>query len=89
MDQLNEPLEAERKSYKVVYTIVDRGQDKKPIWLRIGAAFVNRDQSLNVRLDAYPQNGTLHIRDYVPLEEFRSRMREEPASLHRPTVGAA
>lgn len=52
------------RKWKAVYTIVERqdGTSKK-FWLRIGAAFVNRDGSLNVRLDAMPVNGTLHIRD--------------------------
>ncbi len=53
---------------KVVYMIVDRGTDKKPIWIRIGTAFVNRDSSINIKLDALPTNGTLHVRDYVPIE---------------------
>lgn len=72
MHELHEvatPETSERK-FKVVYTIVDRGPDKKPVWLRIGAAFSNRDQSLNVKLDAVPVNGTLHIRDYVPNETW-------------------
>ncbi len=53
----------EGRTWKAVYTIVERtGMDKK-LWIRIGTAFVNRDQSLNVRLDASPTNGQLHIRD--------------------------
>ncbi len=59
----------EDRKFKLVYTIIDRGADKKPFWLKLGIANVNRDGSLNVRLDAYPQNGTLHIRDYVPDEQ--------------------
>ena len=47
--------------WKVVYAIVERGPKKH--WLRIGMAFVNRDGSLNVRLDAVPLTGQLHIRD--------------------------
>jgi hypothetical protein len=57
----------------VVYTIVERGSERKPVWLRIGTAFVNRDQSINVKLDAHPTNGALHIRDYVPYDEFKRR----------------
>ena len=49
--------------WKVVYAIVERGPKKH--WLRIGLAFVNRDGSLNVRLDAVPLTGQLHIRDDV------------------------
>lgn len=68
------PLEGgERAKLKVVYTIIERDKERKPLWLRIGTAYVNRDQSLNVRLDAVPTNGSLHIRDYVPYDESRAR----------------
>jgi len=50
--------------YKIVYAIVERGT--KRYWLRIGMAFVNRDGSLNVRLDAVPLTGQLQIRDQPP-----------------------
>jgi len=52
---------SKRKSYKVVYTIVERAGRK--FWLRVGAAFTNHDGSLNVYLDATPVNGQLQIRD--------------------------
>jgi hypothetical protein len=73
--------ESERK-FKMVYTIVEQRSGKKPFWVKVGIAFVNRDGSMNVRLDAFPQNGTLHIRDYVPYDEARLR-REEPAAYAR------
>ena len=47
---------------KDVFTIVETGEGKN-FWRKIGAAFVNRDDSLTVVLDAFPVNGTLHIRD--------------------------
>jgi len=47
---------------KDVYTIV-RKEGRKPYWLNIGAAFVNKDQSLTVRLNALPINGELNIRE--------------------------
>ena len=49
---------------KAVYTVIERGS--RSHWLRVGVAFVNRDGSLNVKLDALPVNGTLHIRDADP-----------------------
>lgn len=55
-----------RKSYKVVYTIVQRPRDGRKFWLRIGAAFENQDGSWNVYMDALPTNGQLQIRDYRP-----------------------
>lgn len=50
----------------VVYTIVERERDGKKFWVRIGAAFRNRDGSLNAFLDAVPVNGTMHIREARP-----------------------
>ena len=52
---------------KDVFTIVER-KDQKPFWLRIGTAFVNKDESLNVYLDALPVNRELHIRESKPKE---------------------
>ena len=54
------------RKWKAVYTIVERkgpGGEVKKYFLRCGIAFENRDASFNVRLDAIPVNGTLHIRD--------------------------
>ena len=56
---------ASRVPWKVVYTIIERGKGRR-VWLRVGVAFVNRDQSLNVRLDALPISGQLHIREAPP-----------------------
>jgi len=35
------------------------------VWVRIGTAFVNKDESLNVWLDALPIDGKLHCRESV------------------------
>lgn len=52
---------------KIVYVITERGG--RSFWNRCGVAFVNSDGSLNVKLEAIPVNGEVHIRDYVPREE--------------------
>lgn len=52
---------------KIVYSISER--DGKNYFSRIGVAFINSDGSLNVKLEAVPVNGELHIRDYVTSEE--------------------
>lgn len=60
--------------YKIVYAVVERLGKRH--WLRIGMAFVNRDGSLNVKLDALPLNGQLQIREQsMPAQ----RDGEEPA----------
>lgn len=53
---------------KAVYTIVER-EGAKARWVRIGIAFVNRDESLNIVLDALPVNGRLQVRDFPDREE--------------------
>jgi hypothetical protein len=50
-----------------VYVIV-KHPGRPPYWLSVGKAFVNTDGSLNVRLDANPIDGKLHIRR-PPLRE--------------------
>lgn len=61
----------ESSKMKIVYVIKERGDQK--YWNRVGVAFVNSDGSLNVRLEAVPVNGELHIRDYQPRAEGRGR----------------
>lgn len=38
------------------------GKNGKTFWIRIGNAFINRDGSTNVYLNAYPTSGKLQIR---------------------------
>jgi len=52
---------------KDVFTIRE-GSNGNSYWDRIGAAFVNKDGSLNVVLNALPLDGKLHIRDPKPTE---------------------
>lgn len=52
---------------KIAYVVTQRGTNK--YWTRIGVAFVNRDGSINVKLEAIPVSGEIHVRDYVPREE--------------------
>lgn len=47
---------------KDVY-VINEGSEGKNRWIKIGVAFLNKDESLNVVLDAIPFNGKLHIRD--------------------------
>lgn len=53
----------------IVYTVVTRERDDKKFWVRVGDAHVNRDGSIDVRLDAVPTNGTLHLRAMRPAPE--------------------
>lgn len=52
---------------KIAYVIT--GRNGKNFWNRVGVAFVNKDGSINVKLEAIPVNGEIQIRDYVPRDE--------------------
>jgi hypothetical protein len=54
-----------------VFTIVEA--EERSTWRRVGVAFLNRDGSFNVYLDALPLNGKLHLRevDGMPLNSER------------------
>ena len=69
----------EDNKVKIAYTVVEREKDGRQFWVRVGAAFVNRDGSLNVRLDAMPVNGKLQIRDYQPRDARDGSAREQAA----------
>lgn len=45
----------------VAYCVLER-PDEAPVWVRCGSARVQRDGSVNVRLDALPLTGRLHLR---------------------------
>ncbi len=47
-------------------------------WMRLGVAYPNRDQSINLYLDALPNNGRLQIREMD--EEDLRRMDERRTS---------
>ena len=47
-----------------VYAVLDRKDGGKPYWLKVGAAFTNRDGSLSVVMDAFPSStNRLQIRE--------------------------
>ena len=44
------------------FTVRERGQDRKAFWARIGSAWVNKDGSFNLQLDALPIDGKIVLR---------------------------
>ena len=61
------------KKPKGVYVIIENERLEKPLWKRVGTAFINRDESLNILLDALPLNGKLHVRELKDREEGQER----------------
>jgi hypothetical protein len=57
----------DQSKMKIAYVVTQRGTNK--YWTRVGVAFVNRDGSINVKLEAVPVSGEIHVRDYVPRDE--------------------
>ena len=57
---------------KAVFTVVERSPGKSH-WTRVGVGFVNRDGSMNLKLDAIPVNGTLQVREWEPAERFNGQ----------------
>lgn len=49
------------KAELVAFCIVER-PDAPPAWVRCGSALVDEDGSVQVRLDAVPLSGELHLR---------------------------
>lgn len=56
---------------KSVFALTER--DQKTFWTRIGAAFLNKDGSVTVQLDALPVSGRLQIREDEEREERSER----------------
>ena len=76
---------------KDVFTLPDRDgnpSEVKERWTRVGIAFVNRDNSLNVILDAFPTNGRLHIRDRKARSETK-QTRDASSEGYRPREARA
>lgn len=54
---------------KMKYVYVISGKGERKFWTKIGVAFVNRDGSLNCKLESLPVDGELHIRDAAIRED--------------------
>lgn len=63
-----------------VYTVTPpRKEGGRENWTRIGVAFVNRDGSFKVRLDATPVNGELVIRRHEERDQGQARRMAQQA----------
>lgn len=56
---------------KIAYVVSER--QGRSYWNRVGAAFVNSDGSITLKLDAVPVSGEVVIRDYHPRDEAGAR----------------
>ena len=72
----------EDTKHKAVYVIIENKRLERPLFRRIGTAFVNKDQSLNVILEALPLEGRLHIREPRAHQEKGARVGENQGPPH-------
>jgi hypothetical protein len=66
------------REMKSIWTMVERGDQGKSFWTRVGAGFVNRDGSITIKLDAIPVNGTLQVREWQDPRDRRPDVPEAP-----------
>ena len=68
------------KKQRVVYQIIEKPGLKKAVWMKVGVAFQNQDQSINIYLDAIPYERKLQIRE----EDVRPR--QDDANKRAPAM---
>jgi hypothetical protein len=75
--------------YKVLCPI--ERKDKPTFWMRVGSAFLNKDDSVNVYLDVLPANQKLQLREFTDedLRERDSRRGPRPSADAPPFVPVA
>jgi len=79
--------EQSQKNMKSVWTVVERttaAAGTRSYWTRVGVGFVNRDGSLNLRLDAIPINGQLQVREWEPADRRPDGNDPQARSRSRP-----
>ncbi len=69
VEEKKEQKVSNKSQMKGVWSIVDNNKHTKPLWIRMGTAYVNKDSSLNVYLEAAPKSFKLHIRDLEPVAQ--------------------
>ncbi len=56
-----------KKPTLIAYTVKDRGEDQKPFWTRIGAAWPHENGSgFTIQLDAIPVDGRIVLTEPKP-----------------------
>ena len=75
-----------KKMFKVIAPI--ERKDGTTHWMRVGTAFPNRDESINLYLDAMPYEKKLQIRE-MDEEDLRGRKRGESRSTDTGTPMSA
>jgi hypothetical protein len=59
-----------KKTFKVLALIPKK--DGGTYWMRVGTAYLNKDESINAFVDAFPREGKLQLRE-LDEEDLRER----------------
>jgi hypothetical protein len=70
------------KMFKVISAVEKDGKTK--FWMRLGTAFLNRDNSINVYLDAVPRSMQLQIREFDERDRRGNADREDGTTAAPP-----
>ena len=86
---MEQPTEQTKRGRKDVFGLNERNGNT--YWTKIGVAFVNRDESISLFLDAIPVSGKLQVREVVEgAERFtRSRPSVVQTAAHFAATGGA
>ena len=72
----------QKRSFKVLSPIEKR--DGGTFWMRVGSAYINKDESINVYLDAMPKNFQLQLRELTEEDLARRAQYAEQRATQRP-----
>lgn len=75
------------KKQRIVYQILEKPGREKAVWMRMGTAFVNRDESINIYLDAIPYERKLQIREEPVRSRHDNDDKHEPSTLPKFDAG--
>ncbi len=80
----------DERNMKSVWTVTERTTNgaTKSFWTKVGIGFVNRDGSINLRLDCIPINGTLQVREWEPSDRRQDGAGNESPARPRPRPAA-
>ena len=73
-----------KKMWKVICP-VEKKDGTGTHWARLGVAYGNKDESINLYLDSLPLNGKLQLREWTE-EELRERDQRRASSQSRSSV---
>lgn len=79
-----------KKTFKVLAMIPKK--DGGTHWIRVGTAYLNKDDSINAYVDAFPREGKLQIReldeDDLRASEHKTRGAPAPGGSAQPQLAA-